>query len=300
MSETTRVTSGRPPATAPSGHGPTPDAEPPRQVNDDGIEFAVSERQLRQSRVEPLVTAGLRLAILAGILAVWELASRYWVDPYYISQPSEVGTRLWEWITDGILFPELWSTLRVTLMGFGLGAITGSVIGFVLALNARVGMLMGPFIQAAYSIPKVALAPLFILWFGIGQQMKVVLTGVIVFFLVFWTTYNAVRNVEKELVDVVRLMGAKRRHIVVKVAMPGAMPGVLQGLKLAVPYSLIGAIVGELLITNSGIGFLIQRARAQYDTAGVFAGIVVLMLLAVLMDALLRALESRTTRWRQQ
>lgn len=242
-------------------------------------------------------TQVMRLLAGVALIAVWQAASTWLIDPFYVSSPKDVVARLGEWAETSVLWTNLWATLRVALGGFVLGSLTGAATGFFLGLNRRLASILDPWIQAVYAIPKIALAPVFILWFGVDDTMRILLTGMMVFFLVFWTSYAAVRAVDRELIDVARLMGAGRLAIVVKVVAPGSLPGVLNGLKMSVPYALIGAVVGELLASSEGIGFLMQQAASQYDTAGLMAGLVVLMVVAVALNWLVSATDYRLNKW---
>ncbi len=158
--------------------------------------------------------------------------------------------------------------------------------------------MLDPFIIAVYSIPKVALAPLFLVWFGIGIGMKIILAAVTVLFIVFFNTLAGVRNVDRDLVDAVWLMGARPRDILFKVVIPSAMGWALTGVRIAIPYALIGAIIGELIASNRGIGYLISSAASQYDTAGVFAALIVLTILAIVLNAIVDAIDRRLSRWK--
>ena len=270
---------------------PAPDAE---------VWSSLARKGVRKARRRWASILGLRLVILVVALGAWQLAGTHWIDPFYISTPSAVARRIGDWISDGTLATNLWATLHVMLEGFALGALGGTIVGFVLGLNRYAARVLDPFIQALYSIPKVALAPVFILWLGVGDDMRVVLTGTVVFFIVFWTAYAAVREVDAELIDVVKLMGGRRRHTVLKVVAPGALPGILHGFKISIPYALIGTIVAELLASSSGVGYLMQQSQNQYDTAGLFAGLIALMVMAVVLDAILAVADRYATRWRPE
>src|SRR5262249_3477356 len=148
--------------------------------------------------------------------------------------------------------------------------------------SERVSEVINPFITGFYSVPKLALAPLFILWFGIGFDMKVVLIATIVFFLVFLNTYTGVRDVSRELVAILRLMGAGERHLLSKVVLPSAITWLFAGLRISAPYALVGAVVGELVASNRGLGYLLAHAAGQFNTAGVFAALVAIIILAAL------------------
>jgi NitT/TauT family transport system permease protein len=258
----------------------------------------VTRAAAKKARHDWTVTQVLRFVVLLAAIGLWQLTGTYWVDKFYVSTPMDVADRLKEWGGSSVLWVNLWATMKVTLLGFALGAVAGAVVGMILGINRRLASILDPWVQALYSIPKIALAPVFILWFGIGDLMRVVLTGMIVFFIVFWTAYAAVRSVERELIEVARLMGASRAHVIFKVVTPGSMPGVLHGFKMSIPYALIGAIIAELLASNQGIGYLMQRSASQYDTAGLVAGLVVLMVLAVLLNFVVELIDRHLTRWR--
>jgi NitT/TauT family transport system permease protein len=147
-------------------------------------------------------------------------------------------------------------------------------------------------------LPKVALAPLFVLWFGLGVESKVALAAVLVLFLVFLNTYAGVREVDQDLIDGARLMRASRVQVITKVIIPSALSWVFAGLKISVPYALIGAVLGEMLAANQGLGYLVQYSGSQFDTAGVFAVLFVIALLAVVLNFLVELVQHRMQRWR--
>jgi sulfonate transport system permease protein len=246
-----------------------------------------------------LTVALLRIAVLAVALLAWQFIAGALDIEFFISKPTEIWAQLQDWVITGYLWDNIGVTLQATLYGFLLGAVAGIAVGFALGLIQILGKLLDPFITAVYSLPKLALAPLFVLWFGIDLEMKVVLTAVIVFFLVFWNTYAGVRETDEELVDVLRVMGAKRRDMIRKVVLPGSLTYIYVGLKLAIPYALTGAVVGELIASNRGLGFILMSAAGAFNTAGVMAALVVLMLIATLMNALLNLTEGYVMRWKR-
>ncbi|HEV7974477.1 ABC transporter permease [Amycolatopsis sp.] len=240
----------------------------------------------------------VRVLLVAAFLTLWEIAADRWIDITFISKPSDIIERLGEWIGDGTLWLNSWITIQEIVYGFLLGAAAGAIAGFVLASLNFVYRVLDPFMMALYSIPKVALAPLFIVWFGIGMHMKVLLAAATVFFLVFLNTAAGVREVDRGLIDAVRLMGGNRWHIARKVVLPSSMTGVLTGLKVAIPYALIGAVIGELVASNRGLGYLINDAAAQFDTAGVFATLVVLSIIAGVLNVFVSLISKRVNRWK--
>jgi NitT/TauT family transport system permease protein len=239
-----------------------------------------------------------RVVLLAALIVLWEIAADRWIDSTFISRPSDIAGRLGEWAGDGTLWTNTWITVQEIVYGFLLGAAAGAAAGFVLASMSLAYRVLDPFMMALYSIPKVALAPLFIVWFGIGMHMKVLLAAVTVFFLVFLNTAAGVREVDRGLIDAVRLMGGTGRDVARKVVLPASMTGVLTGLKVAIPYALIGAVIGELVASNRGLGYLINDAAAQFDTAGVFATLVVLSVIASVLNVLVGLIGRRVNRWK--
>lgn len=240
-----------------------------------------------------------RLTILIVGLGLWEgLAGRV-VPTLWVSRPSDIADRLAEWLTNGYLLTHLFITLEETALGFAVGASAAIVVGLILGRNAFLARLLDPFLTAVYSLPKIALAPLFVLWFGIGFEMKVVMAATIVFFLVFWNTYGGVRDVDPELVDILRVLGASPRQVVMKVVLPSALPWIYTGLKLAVPYALIGAIVGEMIASNRGLGYVLAYASGRFDTTGLFAGLFVLTVISATMNEVLNRTERRLLRWKR-
>lgn len=232
------------------------------------------------------------------ILLVWQGVSGRLIDDFFISNPVEVGTRLWQWTADGSIFLHLWATVYETLMGFIIGAVGGVVLGLWLGVSPFTNRLLNPYLNALNALPKVALAPLFVLWFGLGISSKVALAAVLVLFLVFLNTYAGVREVDQDLIDGARLMRATRTQLIVKVIVPSAMSWVFAGLKISVPYALIGAVLGEMIAANRGLGYLVQYSGSQFDSAGVFAVLIVIALLAVALNFLVELVQHRTQLWR--
>jgi NitT/TauT family transport system permease protein len=243
--------------------------------------------------------AAARLALLVAIIALWQwAAATHVVDPTVVSSPGAVWQHLARWGQDGTLWFHAAITIEETVLGFAIGTLAGIVLGFAIGQHRALAELLDPFILAVYSIPKVALAPLFIVWFGIGIPMKVILAAVTVLFIVFFNTLAGVRNVDRDLVDALWLMGATPRQILARVVVPSAMGWALVGVRIAIPYALIGAIIGELIASNRGIGYLIASSGSQYDTAGVFAALLVLTVLAMLLNGAVDVIDRRISLWK--
>jgi len=233
-----------------------------------------------------------------ALLLLWQGVSGRLVDNFFISNPLDVGRRLVGWIADGSLFLHIWATVYATIMGFVAGAVIGVVLGIWLGVSPFTSRLLNPYLNALNALPKVALAPLFVLWFGLGIESKIALAAVLVLFLVFLNTYAGVREVDQDLIDGARLMKATRVQVITKVIIPSAMSWVFAGLKISVPYALIGAVLGEMIAANRGLGYLVQFSGSQFDTAGVFAVLIVIALLAVALNFLVEIVQHRMQQWR--
>jgi NitT/TauT family transport system permease protein len=233
-------------------------------------------------------------------LLVWQFASGTVVPKFFISSPSAIYLSLQSSILSGQFFSNMAVTALEAFLGFTIGAALGVLAGIALGRSAMLAEFFNPFIIAFYSLPKVALAPLFILWLGIGLNMKVTLTASIVFFLVFFNTFSGVRNVSQELIAILRLMGASQRQVLTKVVLPSAITWVFAGLRISVPYALIGAIVGELIASNRGLGAMLSQAQGQFDTAGVFAALFGIVILSSILNLAVKIAEVKLMPWKQQ
>jgi NitT/TauT family transport system permease protein len=231
------------------------------------------------------------------VLGLWELTAKLFQTEFWTSSPSSVVVALINWANSGELGNDLRVTLTAAGLGFVLGSIAGGLIGFVLGWIRRLGDLFEPFVLALYTLPKIALAPLFVLWFGIGLTNKIMFSAMLVFFMVFFTTYQGTRQVDRDLVENARLLGANRWAVWTKIAIPYASIWVFTGVRIGLPYALIGAIVGEFVAAEAGVGFRIKEATSYFDTGSVFAGLVILMLISVLLLGILKIIERRTLRW---
>ncbi len=232
------------------------------------------------------------------LLSLWELSSGRLIDPFWISSPSRVSSYLWEVTRDGSIFEHLAVTLYETTAGFLIGAVTGIGAGFLLARRQTMAQVLDPYIVAFNGIPRIALAPLFIIWFGIGPNSKVILVVIVVFFLTFFNTYSGVKGVDIELKNLLRIMGATERQVLFKVTIPGTVPWITTALKLSVPYALVGAVVGEFIAASKGLGYLINYNTSLFSTTGALGGIAVLALIVVLSNEAINLAESRLLRWR--
>jgi NitT/TauT family transport system permease protein len=233
-----------------------------------------------------------------GLLAFWQWASGRLIREIYVSKPTAIAARLYELFASGEIYPHLWTTGQELVLGYVIGVAGGVVGGYALGRSPRLAAIFEPYVMAFYGVPKIALAPLFIIWFGIGMGSKVALASIMVFFLVFYNVFAGVRGVDRELVNLTLVMGANQRQLTYHVYLPASAPFVMLGMRMAIPYSVIGVIVGEFTSSTQGLGLFIHEASATYDPAGVFAGIVILLGFVVVAGALAGRLERRLLRWR--
>ncbi len=258
----------------------------------------VRERSWREKHGRSALVAACRVGLLVLVLVAWQFLSGPVIDSLFISKPTAIWQQLVDWADTGVLWTNSWITIKEIVLGYVIGAAAGVIGGFVVASQQFVYRVVEPFFMSLYSIPKVALAPLFIVWLGIGIEMKIVLAAVTVFFLVFLNTVAGVREIDQGLLDAARLMNAKRRDLVLKVILPGSMSGVFTGLRVSIPYALIGAVIGELVASNRGLGYLINNSASTFNTAGVFAALVVLTVVAALLNAGVNFLDRWASRWK--
>lgn len=253
-----------------------------------------------------LLITGIQLVLLVAGLIGWEYFAgkpgepHVLIDEYYVSKPSKIWEAMGLWVSQGQLWPSLWVTLQTTVIGFVLGALAGLVAGFVLGVNPFLAAVCQPFVDAIYAIPRLALVPLFMLWFGIGLGSKLALVISVVAFLVFYATYAGVKDVDHLLVDKLRLMRASRLQVHLKATLPSAMTFIISGLSVSAPYALVVAVTAEMMSSNRGLGYLLVQSANQFDTAGTFAAIFVLMIVGIVLMLVIRLMEMWLLRWKPQ
>jgi len=257
-----------------------------------------SQLERRARRNYKIKAAAGRVLLIVGVLAFWQFASGRLIDAFFVGSPAGVLSVLARDLVD----PRFYEDLRVTGIEMGLGYLFGAVGG--VALGVLFGRwrlaadIVDPFFAALNSLPRIALAPLLIVWFGIDMASKVVLAATLVFFLTFYCTLEGIRTVDRALIDVARLVGANERQIFRYVMLPGAAAWVISGLKMSLPYALIGVIVGEFLISSVGLGYRLNAYSTSYNTNGTFAMLLVMMALMMVLNAVMALLERYALRWR--
>jgi sulfonate transport system permease protein len=258
---------------------------------------AVARRRRR------IVVNTLRVGLLVFIIGGWELATRVGIiDKFFWGQPSGIWAQLVTWATQGTaqgpLLEQIAVTLEETILGFLIGVVLGVVFGVLLGRNQFLADVLGPYIKAANSLPRVTLAPLLAIGLGLDIQSKVALAAILVFFIVFFNAFQGVREVDRNLLANARILGATQRKLTSQVIIPSALTWITASLHTSFSFALVGAVVGEFVGAIHGIGLMIQTAGANFNANGVFAAMVILAVVALLMEALVTALERRLLRWR--
>jgi NitT/TauT family transport system permease protein len=238
-----------------------------------------------------------RLLVFVLVIAAWQLCSSYF-GTIWFSSPWRVFDRFIAEARDGDLLYQTTYTLRAALYGSLLGGIPGALLPFALRRHPVVGAVLDPYFVGGYGVPKLALAPLFILWFGVDLEPKVALVASIVSFLVFFSTMAGVNAVNSQYVSIARVFGATERDIARHIVWPGAIPYIFAGFRIAVPYAIGAAVVGELISSNRGLGFLIQSGATDFDTTLVFVSLCTLTIVVVVVNLVVGRCERWLLRWR--
>jgi NitT/TauT family transport system permease protein len=242
----------------------------------------------------------VRVAIIGGFLLLWEIASGRWIEPFLISSPSRIFSSLISGFHSGDLLQHTWVTFLEIAIGYPLGAISGIALGYCFGRSRLLAEVFEPIIIALNGIPRTAVAPLFIVWLGIGLWSKVGVVFLLTFFLNFFNTYTGMRQMDREYIDLANLMGVRGWKLSYKVIFPAISPYVFTGIRTSIPFAVIGAIVGEFIAATEGIGFFIRMSAGIFRTADVFVGIIVLMIMVIIMDRVAELIERRALRWQSQ
>ena len=217
---------------------------------------------------------------------------------FFFGEPIKIFVRIWDWfITDHDIYGHLWVTLLETVLAFVLGTVAGLVIGMWLALSPIAAAILDPYIKALNSMPRVILAPIFAVWFGLGVASKVALGFTLVFFIVFFNVYQGVKEVSPTVLANARMLGAGRNQLLRHVYLPSATSWVFSSLHTSVGLAFVGAVVGEYLGSSRGVGYLILQAEGTFDINTVMAGILVLTAFALVLDWVVGRVESHLMRW---
>jgi NitT/TauT family transport system permease protein len=252
-----------------------------------------------------VLVVGLQVAILVVTVVIWEVGTsvptgpnRFAVDPFIWSRPSSIVGRVGQWLQSGIILNNVFITLYEALMGFVLGALGGVVVGFVLARSELWSRVLNPFIQVLNALPRLVFAPIFFLLFGLDENSKIALGFSLVFFIVFFNAYQGVREVDRNVFNNVRMLGANERQMTQHVLLPSALTWILTSLHTSVGFAMVGAVVGEYLGAARGLGHVIAQSEGNLDATGVWAGMLVLCVVVVLVEVVVTRLERRLVRWK--
>ena len=239
-----------------------------------------------------------QLAAFAIVLAIWEAAGRAGLlNPLYVPAPSQIGAALAESFSDGRIWPHLEATFTAALGGLALGIAVGIVLGVIAALVPVVAELLEPVMTLLNAIPRVILAPLFVIWLGIGLASKVALSFILVAVLIFFTVFSGIRQVDRRLVERITTLGGDRWALVRHVYLPSVAAWILSNLKVAVGFAFTGACVGEFVAATRGLGYLLSFAQSTYNSALMFAIIFLILLVVLLIFAAAGQLEKYLLRW---
>lgn len=250
-----------------------------------------------------------QLGLLVLIFVFWHVMTKPGLVPtfmfdndrqaaFFFGEPLKIFARIWAWfVTDADIYVHLWVTLAETLMAFGIGAVTGLAGGLWLALSPMASAILEPYIKALNSMPRIILAPIFAVWFGLGMGSKVALGVTLVFFIVFFNVYQGVKEVSPVVLANARMLGASQKQLLRHVYLPSATSWVFSSLHTSVGLAFVGAVVGEYLGSSQGVGYLILQAEGQFDINTVMAGILVLTTFALVLDGLVGRIEKGLMKW---
>jgi NitT/TauT family transport system permease protein len=261
----------------------------------------------------PLLLA-LQILVAVVFIAVWHVFSKYPIcglsylgaekdcatllPPFFFSSPGDVAARVYKWFYDGTIWRHLWITLVEAMLAFVIGSLGGVLIGFWFARKPTINAVFDPYVKMLNALPRVVLAPIFALWFGLGIASKVALGFTLVFFIVFFNVYQGVKEVSPTVLANARMLGMSERQLMRHVYWPSALSWMFSSLHTSVGFAVVGAVVGEYLGSAAGLGYIIQQAEGVFDVAGVFAGMFVLAVFVIFIDMVVTAIEKRLLVWR--
>jgi len=250
-----------------------------------------------------------QVGLLVALFVFWHVMTQPGLVPpfmfenerqaaFFFGEPLKIFARIWAWfVGDADIYRHLWVTLVETILAFGIGAVGGLLAGLWLALSPIASAILEPYIKALNSMPRIILAPIFAVWFGLGIASKVALGVTLVFFIVFFNVYQGVKEVSPVVLANARMLGASRRQLLRHVYLPSATSWVFSSLHTSVGLAFVGAVVGEYLGSSQGVGYLILQAEGTFDINTVMAGILVLTGFALVLDALVGRIERRLMKW---
>ncbi|KWV61061.1 ABC transporter permease [Bradyrhizobium macuxiense] len=251
-----------------------------------------------------LTLLSLQVLVAVVVLVLWQVFSsvpvfgKILLPPFFFSNPVDVFSQIVTWFSTGVIWKHLAITLWESILAFVIGSAGGILVGFWFARQPRTAAVFDPYVKMANSLPRVVLAPIFALWFGLGVWSKVALGVTLVFFIVFFNVYQGVKEVSTTVLDNGRMLGMNERQLMRHVYWPSALSWMFSSLHTSVGFAVVGAVVGEYLGAAAGLGYLIQQAEGVFDVAGVFAGMFVLSAFVILIDMGVTVVEKRLLVWR--
>jgi NitT/TauT family transport system permease protein len=240
-----------------------------------------------------------RLVVLGILLSLWEVLARFGVlNPFYVPPPSKVGATLLALFADGEIWPHIEATFGAALLGLALGVVVGAILGVCAALLPQVAEILDPAMTVLNAVPRIILAPLFVIWFGIGIASKVAVTFVLIAVLFFFAVYAGIKEVDQRLVERVKTLGGGRAVLLREVYLPAVTAWALSNLKVAVGFAFTGAVVGEFVASSRGLGYLLSFAQSTYNASLTLALLLLIMVFVFVLFALAGRVEKRLLRWR--
>jgi NitT/TauT family transport system permease protein len=239
-----------------------------------------------------------QVLLAVGLLLGWEFASGPLIETVWISKPTLVAQQLYEWFTTGFIYPHLLATFQEMVLGLAAGAGLGILLGLGIGLWPWLAEMLDPFISAAYALPRVAIYPLLLLWFGFGLESKVALIALMVFFVLFLNTLAGIKEVDRDLVESMKVLGASQSQILKLVILPSIVSFILAGMAIAVPYSLMGALVAEMMAGSKGLGFLVVASQGNMDLTGLFAAAVIVAIWGLVASEVVARQGERLIHWK--
>lgn len=267
------------------------------------VEKAPASAAARRNLRRRATVLGIQIVLVVVVLGAWELCARQkWIDTFLYGRPTGVWHQLADWFQNGTQVGSIWEQFQVTfeeaVLGFLIGSVAGIVLGVVLGRVPLLAAVFGPFIKLFNSIPRIVLAAIFVLWFGLNMSGKVATAVVLVFFIVFFNAFQGTREVDKNLIANARILGASSWKVTTQVVLPSAFTWIIASLHVAFGFALIGAVVGELLGAQKGLGLLINQAKGSFNPNGVYAGTILVAVMALVAELLITLLERRLLAWR--
>lgn len=268
-------------------------------ASDEASLAAAARARLARRRVQ--VIAG-QVAIAVVLIAGWQIGTLTGViDPFFFGSPWGIVLRLWDWALNGTAYGsfwlQIWVTLKEAILGFLAGVSSGVFFGVLLGEIPYLAEVIGPYIKIVNALPRIVLGSIFVMWLGLGLPSKVMLAAVLVFFVVFFNAFQGVRSVDRNLIANARILGASRLQVVRHVVIPSALTWIIASLHVALGFSIIGAIVGEFMGSQRGLGLVIATAQNTFDANGVFGAMLVIGLLALSAEWLMARIEKRLLAW---